>query len=346
VSASPSQSPNQRERLSRTGYRRLGTIKRGFRYVRSDGRRVAGKELDRVKSLVLPPAWRQVAVSASPKAKLQAVGLDQAGRWQYRYHPAFVAHQEKAKYEKLIRFSYALPRMRRDVALHLGDRGLHRERVMACILRILSTCFIRAGSQVYADENGSYGIATLQTRHVRVAGDTVYFDYPGKSHQRQMRHVSDRRVAAVIRALLKVRGKKLFVYLEPDGRVVKVRRNEINAYIKQVMGEEFSAKDFRTWAGTLICASALARVGSEPGDSARVRKQKVVTAIKETAEQLGNTPAVCKSSYIYPSVLSAYEKGSVIHQYFHTVEELVQHRAPRLHGSERALQKLLRESRT
>ena len=335
----------QIDRLTQKGFRRVGTMKSGFRYVSASGRPLTRAQTQRVRSLVLPPAWRKVAIAPSPGAKLQAVGMDQAGRWQYRYHPAFTARQERHKYEKLVRFSAALPRMRRDVDLHLREHGLHRERVMAAILRILSTCFIRAGSQRYADQNGSFGLATLRNRHIRVQGDTVHFDFPGKSHQRQVRHLTDRRVARVVRELLRIPAKETFKYVNADGKVVDVRRSDINAYIKSVMGEEFSAKDFRTWAGTLICACALARE-AVPRDNARERKRKVVAAIKETAQELGNTPAVCKSSYIYPSVLSAFEKGSVISAYFKTVEELIAHRAHGLHRSERALTKLLRESKT
>jgi DNA topoisomerase-1 len=328
------------ERLERTGIRRLGRPK-AFRYATGAGARASGVTLKRIESLKIPPAWKQVRIHPSARASVQAIGKDAAGRWQYLYHPGHVARREKRKYERVLLFATALPKMRRAVRRDLARHGLVRERVLACILRILSTCFMRPGSQVYAAENGSYGIATLRRHHVSVRGDVVHFDFPGKSGKRQQRELQDRQVARLVRQLRKVGGPEVFKFIDDNGAIVDIRRRHINEYIKELMGERFSAKDFRTWAGTLICACALARGLVESG-SKSARKRAVAAAIRETAAHLGNTPAVCRSSYIYPSVLTSYERGRVVTRYFAAVEELVSHRGNGLHASERALLTLLK----
>jgi DNA topoisomerase-1 len=342
----------QLEYLRRTGIRRLGTAQKGFRYVRADGRAASREDRERIEAMRLPPAWTEVAISPSATARLQAVGRDAAGRWQYRYHASHTRRQEERKFQRIVGFARALPRMRRRVNADLRQRGLGRDKVMAAILRILGTCFIRPGSQQYADENGSFGIATLRRQHVRVSGDTVTFDFPGKSGKQHHRQLKDRQVAAVVRQLLKVPGRDVFKFVLDDGFVVDVRRRHINEYIQEVMGAQYSAKDFRTWAGTLICACALAkareRVKQEMGDGAPVKKTAVkrtmVAAVKEAAEHLGNTPAVAKSSYIYPSVLAMFERGQVVERYFHSVDELAA--SSGLHCSEKALLNLLDEEQT
>jgi DNA topoisomerase-1 len=332
----------QIEKLQRDGIRRLGSAKSGFRYRHANGRPVGKAEVERIKRLVIPPAWTEVAVAASEKAKLQALGRDARGRWQYRYHPGFRQRREQQKYGRLLEFAEMLPRMRKQVAIDLRKPGLPREKVLACVIRVLACCFIRPGSQAYAKENRSYGLATLRNQHIEVKGDVVTFDFIGKSKKRQVRQLRDRRVASIIRALMKVPGKEVFKYVNGGGEVVDVRRRHINEYIKEVMGPQFSAKDFRTWAGTLICACALAQAGVKRSEHPRVRKKKVVQAVKQTAEHLGNTPTVCKSSYIYPWVLSSFDRGKVIDRYFHTVEDLAKHDGAGLHQSEKALVTLLK----
>jgi DNA topoisomerase-1 len=212
---------------------------------------------------------------------------------------------------------------------------------MACILRILSTCFLRPGSQVYAAENGSFGIATLKNRHVTVTADRIAYDFPGKSGKRQRVEFRDRRVAAIIRRLKKTPGNELFKYRDAEGQIADVKRRHINLYIKEVMGERFTAKDFRTWAGTLLCAGALAREGADPSDSRSTRRKKMAAAIRSTATILGNTPAVCRKSYIDSSVLDDFERGRTIERNFETVEQLVDRRRG-LHAAERDVLKLLK----
>ena len=330
------------ERLQNFGIRRLGTPKRGFRYQTADGGKVAAADLKRIKSLVIPPAWTSVAINPSAGGAVQAVGKDAAGRWQYLYHENQVKRREQKKFERLLKFAQALPEMRRIVARELKRSDLGRERVMASILRILSTCFMRPGSEVYANENGSYGLATLRPRHVTVRGDVVDFNFRGKSGIEQHRQLKDPKVAKVVRALLKVPAKEVFKYQNGDGHFVDVKRQHINDYVKEVLGSHFSAKDFRTWAGTLVCACALARAGADLPETKTGKKQRVVQAIKETAEVLGNTPAVCRSSYISPCVLDNFEKGKVIDSHFRTLEELINFRGAKMHQAERALLRLLK----
>src|SRR5712671_3457163 len=261
----------QIEFLQQQGYHRLGSPRSGFRFSGAPAR-----ELPRLRSLKLPPAWTDVAISPSPRSKLQAVGRDKKGRWQYVYSAEAVRHREQRKFDQLMAFGRALPRLRKAIERGMRLRGLPKQRVMACILRILSTCFMRPGSAVYAKENGSFGIATLQRRHATVHGDTVRFEYRGKAGKMQIRELRDRRVARIVRELKKLPGKAdLFQWVDEDGTIKDVRRRHINAYIKEVMGENFSAKDFRTWAGTLIAACVLARLHEEAVDG-RTDRRKLI----------------------------------------------------------------------
>jgi DNA topoisomerase-1 len=332
----------QLERLQKHGIRRLGTSGRGFHYAASSDTRVGRRDLTRINALRIPPAWTVVAINQAPGALLQAVGMDAAGRWQYLYHENHIARGDRKKFDRLLKFAQALPTMRKSVARELRKPGLGRERVLACILRILSTCLMRPGSQVYASENGSYGIATLRPKHLSLKGDLVAFDFKGKSQVQQHQELKDRQVAKVVRDLLKHSAKELFKYENGDGIFVDIKRRHINEYIKEVMGDGFSAKDFRTWAGTLVCACALARAGIDLTDTKTAKKKKIVAAIKETAETLGNTPAVCRSAYICPDVLDSFERGEVIDYHFESVEALVNYRGGHLHQAERALLRLLK----
>ena len=332
---------NKLERLQSIGIKRLGSPKRGFRYQTADGKKVTKADLERIEALRIPPAWEKVAINPSANGRVQAVGTDAAGRWQYLYHESHTRAQQHRKFQRIIKFAQALPKMRTTIARDLRQPGLSRERVLASILRILSTCFMRPGSQVYASENGSYGISTVRPKHVKLRADLIEFDFPGKSGVRQTRQLRDRQVAKVIRSLLKKPGQ-VFKYENGNGELVKVERRHINEYIKETMGEKFSAKDFRTWAGTLVCACSLARVGFDENDSATTRKRKLVAAVKETAEILGNTPAVCRGSYICPEIFAGFAKGRTINNYFTTLEDFVAFRGRDLHKAERSLLRFLK----
>ena len=330
------------ERLQKTGIKRLGR-KKPFRYVTASGGKIRREDLARIKALRIPPAWTEVVINPSPGGMLQVIGKDAAGRWQYHYHDRHVRKREQRKFERILRFGEALPQMRIAVRRNLKRRDLGRDRVMASILRILSTCFMRAGSQVYASENGSYGLATLRPKHIRVRGDVVEFAFPGKRQIAHRRELRDRPVARVVRELLKARAPEVFKYQNGDGGFVNIKRRDINQYIKEIMGGHFTSKDFRTWAGTLICACALARIGIDQREPEATRKRKAAKAVKETAEILGNTPAVCRSAYICPDILKGFHRGEVLGHYFESPEELVRHRGTQLHKAERALLRMLKQ---
>jgi DNA topoisomerase-1 len=332
------------EKLSAQGIRRRGSPARGFRYVNAAGRKVPRADATRIEALKIPPAWTEVCINSAASGAVQAVGKDAAGRWQYLYHDNHVRHRERKKFQRLIDFAEKLPAMRKTLAKDLRQSGFPRERVMASILRILSLSFIRPGSEIYASENGSYGLATLRPKHVTVKGDLVVFDFPGKSGVRQRREFRDRTTARIIKELLKQPGRDVFKYQNGGEAFVDVKRRHINAYIKEVMGRNFSAKDFRTWAGTLICACALARVQSEVNGNRHANKRLLVEAIKETAAALGNTPAVCRGSYICPLIMDSFEKGRVIDRHFGSVTELTAYRGKGLHPAERSLVRLLKQT--
>jgi DNA topoisomerase-1 len=274
---------------------------------------------------------------------VQVIGKDTAGRWQYLYHESHTRAQELRKFRRITKFAKAIPQMRATVARHLRQPGLTRERVLAAVLRILSTCYMRPGSEVYASEHGSYGIATLRRKHVNVKGELIEFDFPGKSGVRQQRELRDRQVARVVRETIKLPGYNVFKYINGDDKPVVVTRRHINEYIKEVMGSSFSAKDFRTWAGTLVCACALARNGDEILEKKTARNKRIVAAIKETAEVLGNTPAVCRGSYVCPEIISSFEKGQVIDACATNLDDLIGFRGRGLHKAEQSLLKFLKK---
>lgn len=327
------------ERLRRQGVLRLGTARSGFRY------RYAGRgapppaEVRRLQALRVPPAWRDVAFSRSPRARVLAVGRDAAGRWQYVYHPQHVRERERRKAERLRAFGAALPRLRATVARDLRRRGLPREKVLATMVRILARAFIRPGSEAYAAENGSFGLATLRHRHVSVRGATVHFDFRAKGGKRQQYELIDAPVARIVRHLLALPGREVFKFVNESGAVVDVRRADLSAYVKAAMGNGFSAKDFRTWAATVICAGALARGERRSGAGRRACTRAICAALDATAAQLGNTRAICRASYVSPVILHAYERDLVVDTALAAVDELVHPHG--LHPAERALLALL-----
>ncbi len=327
------------ERLQGSGIRRLGSPRRGFRYRRADGKGVARSDRERIDALRIPPAWTDVAIHPSPRSRVQAAGLDAAGRWQYLYHRAHVARRERSKQQRLARFLEALPSMRRAVRRDLALPGLPREKVLAGILTILSTCFMRPGSEQYASQNGSYGIATLGRRHVSTAGEFVRFDFMGKSRQRHQRELRHRRVARLVRELMRFPGE-VFKFRDDTGAMIDVRASHINAYIKAIMGEAFSAKDFRTWAANLLCACALAK--TPPADSPRERRRQITAAVRDVACHLGNTPAVCRASYIFDVLLERHARGLPTRSYFASTEAITRGSGRGLARSERALLALVR----
>ncbi|HWC11684.1 MAG TPA: hypothetical protein VG455_10720 [Acidimicrobiales bacterium] len=302
----------RRADCARPGIRRR-RAGRGFTYVGPDGRRVTDREvLDRIKALVIPPAWTDVWICADERGHIQARGVDGRGRKQYRYHDLWRARRDREKFEHMLDFARALPALRRRVAEDLAGEDLTKDRVLACATRLLDLGFFRIGTEGYAEENQTYGLATIHRKHVRLLGDsTVVFDYAAKSGKRRIQSVVDPEVYVVIEALKRRRGGTPELLAYRDGRRwVDVKSTDINAYVKDATGGEFTAKDFRTWNATVLAAMALAVSAGASSESAR--KRAVTRAVKEVAHYLGNTPAVCRSSYIDPRIVDRFRDGETI----------------------------------
>jgi DNA topoisomerase-1 len=287
---------------------------KGFEYLDEDGRRITEPEvLDRIRELGIPPAWKNVWVCPYPFGHLQATGIDAAGRKQYLYHPRWRARRDAEKFEDMTRFAHCLPELRDRVDADLDGEELTRARVLACSVRLLDRGFFRIGSEEYTVQNESYGLATMRKSHVTLAAEgEMVFDYPAKSGQRRLQGIIDPAAYDIVAALKRRRGgsEELLAY-RAEGRWHDVRSEDINAYIKDATSEEFSAKDFRTWNATVLAAVALS-VSGEVAGSKTGRKRAITRAIKEVAHYLGNTPAVCRASYIDPRVFDAYQGGLVI----------------------------------
>jgi DNA topoisomerase-1 len=284
--------------------------KTGFSFRDADGAPVRDeKTLDRIRKLVLPPAWTDVWICPSPRGHIQATGRDQRGRKQYRYHDDWRRVRDSHKYDRLIAFGRALPRLRSRVEADLARRGLPREKVLAAVVRLMELTLIRVGNEEYAKANKSFGLTTLRDRHAKVNSAGAMFEFRGKSGKVHKTGFRDRRLARVVKACQDVPGQRLFQYIDEDGERRAVESADVNAYIREAMGEDFSAKDFRTFAGTVSAARALLAL-PECADAAAA-KRNVATCVKAVAGVLGNTPAVCRSSYIHPLVLAAYEEGSL-----------------------------------
>jgi DNA topoisomerase-1 len=286
---------------------------RGFEYVDENEERIDELEvLERIRELVIPPAWDNVWICPYPFGHIQAVGTDAAGRRQYIYHQRWRERRDQEKFDEMIRFARALPSLRKTAARHLGLRGMPRERVLACAVRLLDRGFFRIGSEGYAEQNQTYGLATMQKRHVTLADDyLITFDFIAKGGKRRVQSIVDPKVYAVVEVLKRRRaGRELLAY--KDGRRwVDVRSDDINDYIKEITGEGFSAKDFRTWSATVIAAVALA-VSGRAAATKTARQRAIVRAVKEVSYYLGNTPAVCRASYIDPRVFDRYRDGFTI----------------------------------
>jgi DNA topoisomerase-1 len=286
---------------------------KGFEYLDEDGRRITEPSvLERIRELAIPPAWDDVWICPYPQGHIQATGTDDAGRKQYRYHDRWRERRDREKFESMTSFARALPRLRKRVARDLERDGMPREKVLACAVRLLDRGFFRIGSEDYAEENDTFGIATMQKRHVTVAGDEVTFDYEAKGNHRRLQSIGDPQVAGIARELKRRRGggEELLAYKE-GRRWVDVKSADINEYVKEAAGEEFSAKDFRTWSGTVLAAVALA-VSAPAQNGKGSRKRAKTRAIKEVAHYLGNTPAVARSSYIDPRVFDRFDGGLTI----------------------------------
>jgi DNA topoisomerase-1 len=288
------------------GIRRLA---RGGRFVYRDpqGKPIRDEaELARIRKLAIPPAYRDVWICPDPLGHLQATGRDARGRKQYRYHPAWREARDAHKYGRMIAFGQALPRIRARIAADLALPGLPRERVIAALVRLLDTAFIRIGNVEYARENGSFGLTTLRNRHVAVWGDRIAFQFRGKSGVEHQLTVQDPRVARIVKRCRDIPGHELFQYLDEEGQRHSIGSADVNAYLREVAQADFSAKDYRTWAGSVL---ALAELGNAPWESERQARQRIVEAVRCVAARLGNTPATCRKCYVHPAVLEQYLAG-------------------------------------
>jgi DNA topoisomerase I len=283
---------------------------RGFWYIGADGARVRDAEtLARIARLVIPPAWRDVWICPLAHGHLQASGRDARGRKQYRYHARWRVVRDGTKYARMLAFATALPGVRARIAADLKRPGLPREKVLAAIVRLLETTRIRVGNEEYARANKSFGLTTLRARHVDVDGATLTFEFQGKGGRAHRVDVNDRRVARIVEHCQDLPGQELFQYLDADGERRVIDSGDVNAYLREASGEDFTAKDFRTWAGTVLAALAL---GATPTfHSASQAKRHVVRAVERVAQELGNTPAVCRKCYIHPTVIEAYLDGDL-----------------------------------
>lgn len=280
----------------------------GFRYLDETGKVIRAKaELERIGALVIPPAWEQVWISPRADSHIQATGRDQRGRKQYIYHPVWRENQDAAKYERLVLFGEALPRIRSVTHRHLRLRGMPREKVLATIVRLLDVTAIRVGNASYARQNKSFGLTTLRNRHVKVRGRMeLEFYFLGKSGKRHRVNLEDRTLAAIVKKCQELPGQHLFSYLDLEGKVHPVNSHDVNAHLRQIAGQPFSAKDFRTWGASTLAADALLHKGPAPSKTAA--KRVISEVVKDVARHLGNTPAICRKSYIHPQLLKAYEE--------------------------------------
>jgi DNA topoisomerase-1 len=291
------------------GIRRVRKSKH-FQYLDPDGKRVRDPAvMERIRSLAIPPAWEEVWISARPRGHLQATGRDARGRKQHRYHPRWRETRDADKFDRVAGFGRVLPRIRRRVARDLGRDGLPKEKVVATIVRLLEMTYVRVGNEEYARENKSFGLTTLRNRHVDVRGASVRFLFKGKSGVEVAAGLTDRRVAGVIKRCEELPGQNLFQYVDAEGERRTVTSDDVNEYLREVSGGDFTAKDFRTWAGTLLAACALRDAAGF--DSETEARKKVVEAIDSVARKLGHTRAVCRRSYVHPVVIDTYMEGTI-----------------------------------
>lgn len=283
---------------------------RGFSYIDRDGQPISDpEELERIKALAIPPAWEDVWICPIPKGHLQATGRDAKGRKQYRYHPDWGKVRSQTKFNRLLVFSGALPQIRQQTERDLALKGLPREKVLATVVRLLETTFIRVGNVEYVQENKTFGLTTLRNRHVDVSGSTVQFHFKGKSGVKHDIEIHNRRLAKIVKRCRDIPGYELFQYLDDEGQRQKIDSEDVNNYLREMTGEDFTAKDFRTWAGTVLAARELQKMKNF--DSKTQAKKNVVQAIKAVAKELGNRPATCRKYYVHPAVIDAYLEGEL-----------------------------------
>ena len=318
------------------------TVRNTVRYRLPDGKPVNDPEtLARIKSLVIPPAWTRVWIGTHPNGHLQATGRDARGRKQSRYHPKWREVRDENKYERMTHFADALPLIRQRVHHDLGLHGLPRVKVLATIVSLMETTHIRVGNAEYAKENHSYGLTTMEHEHVAIHGSEIKFHFQGKSRVEHTISLHDKRLARIIRQCEDIPGHELFHFLDHDGNPHAIHSDDVNDYLREITGDHFTAKDFRTWAGTVLAAQLLQGFGDFT--SAAQAKKNIVAAIKEVASQLGNTPSVCRKCYVHPAVLEAYMGGKSAATAKHELDREIEKHEHALRDEEQSLMNLLAE---
>jgi DNA topoisomerase I len=322
-------------------WRRVGTQAEGFQYLRADGKPLTSPPaLRRIAALVIPPAWTDVQISPDPQAKVQATGIDAAGRKQYVYNPGFVQRRARAKFRKIELFARDLPRLRTVTNQHLKQPGLGRQKVLATMVRLICRAYFRVGSERYAVQNKTFGLTTLRKSHLEISGNDLIFRYRGKRGIDQRRVVASTPLVEIVRELAALPGKRLFRFHDEEGKLRDVTARDVNDYLKEILGESYTSKDIRTWGGTVRAAVILADLG--PAKRTREAEKNLVLTCKLVSTELGNTPAVCRSAYIHPVVLEKYLKGKTIAPVMRSVERPVEAESPvEYYPEEAALMRLL-----
>ncbi|QAA82054.1 DNA topoisomerase IB [Aequorivita sp. H23M31] len=297
---------------------------KGFTYQDEKGKTIKDEETrEWIKSLVIPPAWTEVEISENRKSDLLVTGRDDKDRKQYIYHPNYTKRQNAKKFDRIINFADQLEHMRRVTGQHLRKRKLNREKVLATMLRLMESAFFRPGSDTYSKENESYGLTTMRHKHLTIDGSEIIFNYVGKSGQEQEKHIDDKKLAKIIQEIDDMPGYEIFKYLDEDNNIVKVKSDDLNAYIREIMGEEFSAKDFRTWAGTMIAAIALDELGVVDKKDQKSMDKNIKEAVNRVSERLGNTPSVARGSYIDPRIIDDYMHGRTLKYFEKEINQLL-----------------------
>jgi DNA topoisomerase I len=311
-----------------------------FRYIAADGRRIDDpKELARIKALAIPPAWTDVWICPDPRGHIQATARDAKGRKQYRYHPRWRAVRDENKFDRLLAFGRALPAIRERTERDLALRGIPKEKVLATVVQLLEVTRIRVGNAEYARQNQHFGLTTMQQKHVRVDGTKLQFHFVGKSGKEHTVGVRNRRLAQIVKRCQDLPGHELFQYVDEQGERHSIESADVNAYLQEISGQAFTAKDFRTWAGTVLAARALQEF--EAVDSEAQAKKNVLRAIESVAERLGNTPTICRQCYVHPGIVDAYMDGSMLTALKEGVDEELSEELPHLPPEEAAVLALL-----
>jgi len=314
---------------------------KGFSYIGRDGDRVSDKRiLERIHRLAIPPAWTDVWICASANGHIQATGRDARGRKQYKYHPRWREVRDGTKFEHMLEFAASLPRMRKRIARDLSARGLPRQKVLATVVYLLENTLIRVGNSDYAKQNKSFGLTTLRDGHVDVNGGELRFEFKGKSGKVWKLRMRDRRIAKVVKSCQELPGQHLFQYVDENGERQQVTSTDVNDYLRDIAGTDITAKDFRTWSGTVLAAMALSEF--ESFDSEAGAKRNVKAAIEKVAARLGNTPTICRQCYVHPEVVSAYMEGSLLSTLTAEAEAVLKNRLGRLAPEEAAVLSMLR----